>query len=82
MPRYKLQLKAEIVVPERDGQPELTITPAEIRESLLKTAKDTNGYAVCAPNMTSKLTATLHVTSVKFEPITCEHCGHKVAVPE
>jgi hypothetical protein len=84
VPTYKLKLEVEVYCPTREGQPELTITPAEIRESLLKTKFPSAGYAVCAPGIgtSSKLTGNMRVTKLEFEPLTCEHCGNKVPVPE
>lgn len=84
MPTYKLKLEVEVTCPTREGEPALTITPREIKEALLQTASPRhNGYAVCAPGIgkSNKLTASLHINKVEFEPLTCEHCGNKVEVP-
>lgn len=81
MPIYKLKLEVEVTCPTREGEPDLTITPVEIREALLKTKRPSAGYAVCG-SAPYKLTGNMRVTKLEFEPLTCEHCGNKVVVPE
>lgn len=82
MPTYKLKLEVEVVCPTREGEPEMTITAREVKESLLATSSPgTNGYAVCSMSNVRKLTASLHINKVELEPLTCEHCGNKVEVP-
>lgn len=82
MPMYKMKLEVEVSCPTREGQPELTITPTEIRAALLKLDKPHAGYAICASMKRVKLTANMRVTKAEFEPLLCEHCGHKIEVPE
>ena len=84
MPTYKLKLEVEVYCPTREGQPELTLTPAEIREALLKADKPSASYAVCSPNInhSNKLTGSMRVTKLEFEPLMCENCGHRVKVLE
>jgi hypothetical protein len=80
MPKYKLKLEVEVTCPEPAGHPELIITPAEVKESLLSTRGST-GYAVCATGKPKKHTANMVIQSIEFEPFTCQNCGHKVDVP-
>lgn len=80
MPTYKVKLEARIYCPESSRNPELVITPRDIRNAFLQGKRADRGYAVCAPDDPSKLTADMVITEVEFEEMTCSKCGSKVAV--
>lgn len=73
MPRYRLNLEAEVHCPEDKTKPELTITSREVMSSLV----NNGNYAVCVGNP-SKLTAKMSIKKAELKPGTCHHCGSPV----
>lgn len=73
MKKYLMTLRVEVTCPEDSSHPENTISRQTVLKSLLRVGRGSFGYAICDPNNSGALTASMVIIDAEFDPCPC--CG-------